>query len=109
MKLNINKSQLFKMAHAMVRKAEVTTFADALRQAWKAMKVKAAMLVGQVEFSYRKTTGEIRKAVGTLFNINYTPAVPVAGKPRRERPADVVCYFDVEKNAFRSFCAYNLI
>ena len=109
MKANINKSQLMKMAHTMLRKAEVANLSEALRKAWKAMKLHAAMFVGQVRFSFRKVSGEIRQAVGTLCNINYTPKTPANGKPRKERPADVVCYFDVEKNAFRSFCAVNLI
>lgn len=106
---SINKSQLFKMAHTMLRKAEVANLSQALRKAWQVMKLHAQMLVGKVEFSYRKTTGEVRKAVGTLFNINYTPKPQAENKPRRQRPADVVCYFDVEKNSFRSFCAANLI
>lgn len=109
MATSINKSQLFKMAHAMLRKAEVNTLSEALRQAWKAMKLHANMLVGQVRFTFRKVSGEIREAIGTLYNIDYTPKTPANGKPRKERPVDVVCYFDVEKNAFRSFCAANLI
>lgn len=105
----INKSQLFKMAHTMLRKAVVANFSEALRKAWQVMKLHAQMLIGKVEFAYCKMDGGVRKAVGTLFNIDYTPKTPANGKPRRERPADVVCYFDVEKNAFRSFCAANLI
>ncbi len=109
MATQINKSQLFKMAHTMLRKAEASNFSEALRKAWKVMKLHARMLAGKVEFSYRKMDGGIRKAVGTLFNINYTPKTPADGKPRKERPVDVICYFDIEKNAFRSFCAANLI
>lgn len=105
----INKSQLFKMAHTMLRKAEVKNLSEALSKAWKVLKLHAKMLAGKVEFSYRKLDGGIRKAVGTLFNINYTPKAPANGKPRKERPVDVICYFDIEKKAFRSFCAANLI
>ncbi len=105
----INKSSLFKMAHTMLRKGEVCNFSHALRKAWQVMKLRAQMMVGNVKFAYRKATGEVRKAVGTLFNINYTPAPQSPSKPRRERPADIVCYFDVEKNSFRSFAAASLI
>lgn len=109
MTTQINKSELFKVAHAMVRKAKAANISEALKQAWKVMKVKAAMLVGKVAFAYRKMDGQIRKAVGTLNNINYTPKTPANGKPRGARPADVICYFDIEAKGFRSFCANNLI
>lgn len=103
---NINKTQLFKMAHAMVRKAAFGTFGEALRKAWQVLKLRAMMLAGKVEFAFRKTDGSIRKAIGTLHNINYTPAT---GKVRREKPVDQICYFDVEKNSYRSFIAASLI
>lgn len=109
MKAQINKSDLFKMAHAMVRKATCSNLSEALRQAWKVMKVKAQMLVGKAEFTFRKLNGEIRKAVGTLCNINYTPKTPANGKPRAPKPADLICYFDVEANGFRSFTAASLL
>lgn len=105
----INKTQLFKMAHAMVRKATFETFGEALRKAWQVLKLRATMFAGKVEFAYRKTDGAVRKAIGTLCNINYTPAPLAPGKVRREKPIDQICYFDVEKNAFRSFMAASLI
>lgn len=93
----------------MVRKATCGNFSDALRQAWKVMKVKSQMLLGKAEFTYRKVNGEIRKAVGTLRNINYSPKATAVGKPRAPKPADLICYFDVEANGFRSFTAASLL
>lgn len=105
MKAQINKSQLFKMAHTMLRKAEAANLSEALTKAWKALKLKAAMMAGNVAFAFRKLNGEIRQAVGTLVNVAYT----AKNTTRKAGPADVICYFDVEKNAFRSFNAANLI
>lgn len=107
--LKINKSQLFKMAHTMLRKAEATNMSEALIKAWKAMKLKATMMVGATKFAYRKLDGTIREAVGTLFNLNYTPKTQANGKTRKPRPEDIICYFDIESNGFRSFNAANLI
>lgn len=109
MKANINKSQLFKMAHTMLRKAEANNMSEALIKAWKAVKLKATMMVGKAKFAYRKLDGTIREAIGTLFNLNYTPKTPANGKPRKARPDDIICYFDIESNGFRSFNAANLI
>lgn len=109
MATQINKSQLFKIAHSMLRKAKFSSMAEALRQAWRVLKLRAAMLAGKAEFAFRKVDGTIRKAVGTLANINYTPALAVDGKPRRQRPVDQICYFDIEKKSFRSFNAWSLV
>ncbi len=108
MALNINKHRLFKMAHAMIRKSEAINLSDALRQAWKVMKLQAQLLVSKVHFTFRKVSGEIREAYGTLCDIDYTPKTPANGKPR-QRPDDIICYFDLDKQAFRSFNAANLI
>lgn len=66
MALNINKHRLFKMAHAMIRKSEAVNLSDALRQAWKVMKLQAQLLVCKVHFTFRKVSGEIREAYGNI-------------------------------------------
>lgn len=102
-----DKSKLFKMAHALFKKAEVTTFSEALKKAWKAIKIHTKMLSGKAEFSFRKLDGTIRKAVGTLHDLDYTPS---SNATKRAKPGeDVMCYFDVEKNCFRSFRVASLI
>ena len=82
---------------------EFTSFSKALTQAWKVLKLRAKMLVGNVAFKFRKVNGEIREAVGTL---NFTYEAKGTGKPS---PGDSMVYFDVEANGMRSFKLCNLI
>lgn len=102
-----HKSKLFKIAHSLLKKAEVSSLSEALRKAWKAIKIYAKMQMGKVEFRFQKLDGTIREAVGTLCDIDYTPS-PNA-KPRKTPDDDVMRYFDVEKNQFRSFRIVSLV
>lgn len=102
----IDKSRLFKIAHSILRRSKASSFSEALRMAWKAIKVYSQMLVGKATFTFRKANGEIRKAIGTLCNIDYHPS---GNASKGERAADCICYWDVEKNSFRSFNASTLL
>lgn len=102
----IDKSKLFKMAHSMMKREMVATFSEALRKAWKAIKIYAKMLLGEATFTFLKANGEVRHAVGTLCNIDYHPS---GNGSRKERAADCICYWDVEKQSFRSFNASTLL
>lgn len=106
MNMKVNKSKLFKIAHTIIRKGQVATWSQALKAAWKAMKVYTMMLVGNVEFTFKKVNGEIRKAVGTLHNVDYVSKG--TGKDT-EKNIDVICFWDVEKQAFRSFKSVTLL
>lgn len=103
--MRIDKSSLFRTAHAIYKRAETDSFAEALKFAWKALKLKARMSLEVVEFRYKKLNGEIRKASGTLKNITQYFKGNSANKSRE----DLMCYFDVEKKGFRSFIIINLI
>lgn len=103
--MKVNKSQLFKMAHAVMKRTGAT-LSEALKMAWKAARIYSDLLLGEVKFTYRKLNGEIRNAVGTLKNIDYLRKT--TGNAY-QRPADVLCYFDIEKKAFRSFTIQSLI
>lgn len=105
MKANINKSRLFKMAHSIFRNNQVSNFSEALKAAWKAMKLKAQMAVGAVHFAFRKADGTIRKAIGTMKEI----ASHIAGTSTRKSCGYTVVYFDIERHAIRSFRAVSLI
>lgn len=107
MATQIDKSKLFKIAHAIIRKAEATNFSEALKLAWKAIRIYTQMQIGKVEFSFKKLDGTVRRAVGTLCDIDYTPS-PNA-KKRMKPDDDVMFYFDLEKNNFRSFRVISLI
>ena len=101
-----NKSLVMKAAWSIFKKAEVSTISEAMKLAWKAVKLKIAMASGVVKFQYRKATGEIRTAIGTLKSgvVNYVP------KGTTRKPCySTVAYWDIEKKAFRSFCISHLI
>lgn len=95
------------MAHAIVAKLNIT-LGEALKKAWKAVKLQVRMRLDKAEFSFRKADGSIRKAIGTLSGnlFSYTPST--TGR-KWENPVTLITYFDLEKKAFRSFNAYNLI
>lgn len=52
---------------------------------------------GVVNFIYKKKDGSIRKAIGTLKDMNVKFKKP-----------DIISYFDIEKKGFRSFKLDNL-
>lgn len=59
---------------------------------------------GIVEFEFIKKDGTVRSAKGTLEPSHLPPAKPVDGDavPRKKNES-VFVYYDLEKNAFRSF------
>lgn len=95
------KSKLFKIAHAI--KGQFENFSQALKQAWKIIKLQAKMMIGNVRFQYYKVSGEVREAVGTL-SVSYE-----SKGTGRELPSDSFMYYDCEAKGFRSFKVYNLI
>lgn len=97
----MNKSKLFKTAWAIADKFD--TFAQALKQAWKLFKLAAKMKTNNVVFQFKKVSGEIRNAVGTLTEV-YEPKG--TGK---QMPTDSFLYYDVEAKGFRSLKVFNLI
>ena len=95
------KTKLFKIAHAI--KAQFATFGEALKQAWKIIKLQARMMAGNASFKFRKVDGSIREAVGTLTVKCESKG---NGKPM---PVDSMMYYDIEANGFRSFKIFNLV
>ena len=106
MATKISKSLVMRSAWSVYRKAGVMSISEALKLAWKAIKLKAEMAKGVVTFKFRKANGEIRTAVGTLKSgmVNYQPK-GTGGKPCYS----TVAYWDLERDAFRSFSIANLI
>lgn len=80
---------------------------ECMLKAWQLYKLAKAMRSGVVEFSYLKTDGTIRKALGTLKGI---PAgATLKGKKVTKPSYKTLAYFDTEKNGFRCFKVENLI
>lgn len=92
------KVSLFNNAWSMFKAGLFTSFAEALKAAWSRIKVISGMKTGTVTFRYIKSDGSIRIATGTLSDINYV-AKATESKPKPE----VVKYFDIEAQSFRSF------
>lgn len=78
---------------------------EAMRIAWMNIKLRAKMLTGSVKFSYLKKDGTIRVAVGTLAS-NMLPEIKGTGSATVKSNQ---CYFDTEKQSFRSFIKINLL
>ena len=78
-----------------------------LIKAWELYRLAKKMRKGIVSFWYEKADGTIRKAFGTLKDIPAGTAI----RPKRESVPTykTLCYYDVEKQSFRSFKVENLI
>ena len=92
-------------AWAMVKNNGLN-IAEAMKVAWKNIKLKIAMLAGKVRFTFKKADGTIREAVGTLVAgaINYTPNG--RGRPT---PNHLQLFWDCDAGGYRSFCKTRLM
>ncbi len=96
-----SRSKIFTSAWYYFKKGIYSTFSECLKAAWRAYKLTKRLRSGIIHFTYRKATGEIRQATGTLID----SVVKTANKKgvRKEANLDTVKYFDVEKDAWRMF------
>lgn len=81
------------------------TMSDALKTAWRNVKVKMMMKQRIVKFYFQKVDGSLREAYGTLKS----QLIPETGSERRTKSDTVQVYYDTEKSAWRSFKKANLI
>lgn len=70
--------------------------------------VKALVNNAEVKFTYTKLNGEVRQARGTLME-GIVPATSSTGGGKKERPADMIVYWDLDKNNWRSFHESQLV
>ena len=83
------------------------TFAVCLKRAWLCIKLRLAMATRVIRFTYiKKTTGELRNALGTLDPRRYHYEA-VGG--RDNKPADCIRYWDTEAQGWRMFKMFNLM
>lgn len=101
-KFKINRSEVMKLAWAIRRRSPATALADCQIAAWKVMLLHQALHQGSVRFSFLKQNGEVREAIGTL-----KPDMFIQPPRGTERGSQLllVRYYDMEKNAIRSFRA----
>ena len=58
---------------------------------------------GIVEFEFIKKDGSVRQAKGTLLSEHLPAPKPDSDAPARKTTENVLVYFDMEKQSFRSF------
>lgn len=100
----VQMHKLMKQAWYMVKTLGFT-ISKAMKQAWRNFKLRKALKAGNVSFTFKKKDGSIREAVGTLKE-NVIP--PVCGL-RTSDPNKVQIFYDVIKEAWRSFKIENLV
>lgn len=96
------RSKVFKMAHEM-RKATGKAFSICLLKAWQLYRLSKRIKAGVVSFAYEKADGTLRKATGTLKDVQNI--IKGTGTENYK----TVRYFDVEAGGFRSFRIDSLI
>ncbi|MCD7938193.1 MAG: SH3 beta-barrel fold-containing protein [Tannerellaceae bacterium] len=98
-----DRSKVFKIAREM-EKATGKRFSVCLARSWQLYRLLRRMRQeDEVVFAYEKANGALRRARGTLKNID--GMVKGTGKENYKS----ICYFDVDAQAFRSFKVENLI
>lgn len=97
------RSKVFKRAYEIM-KATGKTFAVCLSKAWQLYRLTKQMKVSdEVSFAYEKKDGSLRRAYGTLKNVNQF----IKGTGRTSTA--VFRYWDLEFAGFRCFKVENLI
>lgn len=101
MKTNF-RHKVFCMAYELM-KATGKAFAVCLSRAWALYRLTRQMHNGIVTFAYEKADGSLRKAKGTLKDVQNL--IKGTGTENYK----TVRYFDVDKQSFRSFKVENFI
>lgn len=96
------RHKVFRMAYELMN-ATGKVFAVCLSRAWALYRLTRQMHKGVVTFAYEKSDGSLRKAKGTLKDVqNFI-------KGTGAENFKTVRYFDIDANAFRSFKIENFI
>jgi len=100
------KKQVMTTAWNFFKNNIYATFSEALKAAWKRIKLVAALKSGIAYFSFTKKDGSIREAIGTLNPTNFTYTAKGTAKKIN---LTIVKYWDIEKRAYRSLKIENLL
>lgn len=103
---NENLVSIMSTAWTYLKKGIFTNMSEALKAAWAKFKLVSRLKYSVVKFSYRTSNGQIRDAVGTLRDGNFE--YEYKGAARKENP-DVVKYFDLVSDGWRSFRIERLV
>lgn len=104
--IRLNRSEVMNLAWALQQKNPDLSRAAAEMAASKVLRLYHALQQGSVRFTFQKQNGEIRQAVGTL-----RPDLFVKPPKSIEQPEylTVLRYYDMEKDAIRSFRAERIL
>lgn len=80
------------------------TMSEALKVAWRNIKLRAKLAKGITRFYFQKVDGSIREAFGTLAS----GLVPPTGDGRKANPT-IQVYYDCERQGWRCFKRANLM
>jgi len=105
-KFKCNRSEVMKLAWAIRRKNPATSLAHCQVSAWKVLLLQQALRKGSVRFSFQKQNGEVRRAIGTLKPDMF---IQPPKSPEVSTQLTLVRYYDIEKNAIRSFRADQIL
>lgn len=86
-----------------IRKATSQNRFVCLIKAWQLHRLIDQLQTGIVSFAYERADGILRRATGTLKNVEYWM------KRTGKKSYKTLCYYDVKASAFRSFRIENLI
>ena len=86
------------------------TMSNALKLAWRNAKLYRKLCTSTVTFEYIKNDGSIRHSIGTL-SVSQIPAqqIPSGRGAGRTKNSNAQTYYDMDKNAWRSFKRANLV
>jgi hypothetical protein len=93
------KKEVMQTAWQLIKDGICNGIASALKMAWVRIKLLAQLKKGIAYFSFKKTDGSTREAIGTLRNGNFS--YEAKGSDKKPNLANVT-FWDVEKRAFRS-------
>ncbi len=97
-------SEVMRLAWQMVKKNGYS-MSEALKVAWLNIKLKVAMKQRIVRFYYRKVSGEVREAFGSLQD----KLLLETKESGRKTNDTLFTYYDTERESWRSFKKANLI
>lgn len=97
------RSKVLRIAHNLVKVLN-WNLSEALKQAWKAYRLRKRMYEGAVNFIFKKVNGELREAYGTLNNIEHL----LSGSNKFISDLLTFRYYDLESRGFRAFKIQNL-
>jgi len=102
----MSKTDVTQVANALVSRG--IDRKEAMVNAWRIAKLKDDLRQNhRVNFKFIKKDGTIREANGTLHEVILNEYVKGTYKGRVRH--DIIKYFDLDKNCFRSFDGMNLI